>query len=103
MVPPPSGVDDNYWLNSGRERKLSVVLHSEENAILHCRDLSLDGYTIYVWPLPPCCHCASVIAQSGISRVVCSAPEEGSRWQGSTDVGRELLEDAGVEVVWMDR
>ena len=47
------------------------VLHAEANAILKCarRGISCDDATIYL-TLSPCRHCAKLIFQSGISRVV---------------------------------
>lgn len=97
----PRNVDDEYWMNGPRERKLAVTLHAELNAIIHSQDPSLDGYTIYIYPLPPCCHCASIIAQSGIKRVVCYAPEIGSRWEESATMGARLMSEAGLEIEYL--
>lgn len=49
------------------------VLHAESNAIakLSKSSISSDGATIYVTD-EPCIHCAKMIIQSGISRVVYS-------------------------------
>tara|TARA_R100000353_G_C6503686_1_gene194776 strand:- start:71 stop:487 length:417 start_codon:yes stop_codon:yes gene_type:complete len=47
------------------------VLHAEANAILKCarRGISCDEATLYI-TLSPCRHCAKLIFQAGISRVV---------------------------------
>ncbi len=94
------GVDDKYWMQGTRERKLAVTIHAELNGILNARS-SVEGCTIYIYPLPPCCHCASVIAQSGIKRVVCYAPEIGSRWEESSTMGARLMSEAGLEVCYL--
>jgi dCMP deaminase len=93
----PHGVgDEDVWLQA-RERKLQVMLHAELNAVLFARQPVKDC-TLYVWPFQPCSHCASVIVQSGIRRVVTtdSMPE---RWSDSFILAKQLMESAGVETV----
>jgi len=80
-----------------RERKYAKVLHSECNAILFSqRDLS--GCTIYVWPLPPCSQCMSMIIQSGMKRVATVKPEGalGERWEKSNTIALSIAKEAGV-------
>lgn len=96
----PRGVDDKYWMQGPRERKLDVTIHAELNSVLNARS-SVEGCTIYIYPLPPCCHCASIIAQSGIKRVVCYAPEIGSRWEESATMGSRLMSEAGLEIEYL--
>jgi dCMP deaminase len=96
----PRGIPDDPALYEDRERKLALVLHAEENALLFAqRDLS--GATIYVWPMPPCSRCAAKIVQAGIKRVVTLAPtaEQDERWGTSFDLARWLYQQAGVEYV----
>ena len=71
------------------------VLHAEANAITKIARShnSSDGSTLYV-TASPCIECAKLIIQSGIRRVV-----YGEKYR-LTD-GIELLERAGIEVVYL--
>jgi dCMP deaminase len=94
----PRGVADDPVLLADRATKYELVIHAEVNAILFA-GRELDGCTIYVWPMPPCSRCASVIAQSGIKRVVAPVPssEHRERWGWSLDLARWVYEQAGIE------
>ena len=72
------------------------VLHAEANAItkLARSNNNSDGVTIYI-TASPCIECAKLIIQAGIKRVV-----YGEKYR-LTD-GIELLERAGIEVVFND-
>ena len=72
------------------------VLHAEANAITKLARSSnnSDGATIYI-TASPCIECAKLIIQAGIRRVV-----YGEQYR-LTD-GIELLERAGIEVVFID-
>ena len=71
------------------------VLHAEANAITKLARSSnnSDGSTIYI-TASPCIECAKLIIQAGIRRVV-----YGEKYR-LTD-GIELLERAGIEVVYL--
>jgi dCMP deaminase len=71
------------------------VLHAEANAItkLARSNNNSDGATIYI-TASPCIECAKLIIQAGIKRVV-----YGEKYR-LTD-GIELLELAGIEVIFM--
>ena len=87
----PKGVKER-WEN--REEKYPRVVHAEVNAILNAGDVK--GCTLYATH-PPCSHCAGVIIQAGITKVVYGRPSADfrSRWN---NIGIEMLEEAGVEV-----
>ena len=72
------------------------VLHAEANAItkLARSNNNSEGATIYI-TASPCIECAKLIIQAGIKRVV-----YGEKYR-LTD-GIDLLERAGIEVVYMD-
>ena len=72
------------------------VLHAEANAItkLARSNNNSEGSTIYI-TASPCIECAKLIIQAGIKRVV-----YGEKYR-LTD-GIDLLERAGIEVVYMD-
>jgi dCMP deaminase len=94
----PRGVIDSDERLHDRETKLAMTLHAEQNAILSAHE-RLDGCTIYVWPMPPCSHCAGAVIQAGISRVV--APMPGERWAQSCRLGRSMMWEAGVMSEWV--
>ena len=74
----------------------TYVLHAEANAITKLARSSnnSEGATIYI-TASPCIECAKLIIQSGIKRVV-----YGEKYR-LTD-GIELLERAGIEVVYLE-
>jgi len=91
----PKNVEDNA--EDARELKYAKVIHAELNAILHAnRDLT--NCTIYVVPLQPCSSCASVIIQSGITRVVSGIPKgtDESRWLRSYEIADMMYKESGV-------
>lgn len=96
----PSGVKDDNTLNI-REQKYPRIIHAEINAILFAKR-KLNGCTLYVFPLAPCAPCASVICQSGITRVVTVDPEDISRkgrWSSSNDIAMDMFNQKNIEVV----
>lgn len=72
------------------------VLHAEANAITKLARSSnnSDGATLYV-TAAPCLECAKLIIQAGIRRVV-----YGEKYR--LDDGIRLLQQAGVETVYID-
>ena len=72
------------------------VLHAEANAItkVACSHNSSMGATMYV-TTSPCIECSKLIIQAGIKRVVYNNKYH-------TLDGVELLERAGIEVVFLD-
>lgn len=95
----PRGLRDDPELLADRMYKYPRTLHAEVNAILNA-DTRPVGCTLFIWPMPPCSHCAIQIIQSGITRVV--APEPIDRWYDSCLIGDELLQEAGVTTVWLN-
>ncbi|MBP1675590.1 MAG: CMP/dCMP deaminase zinc-binding protein [Bacteroidetes bacterium] len=74
----------------------AYVLHAEANAITKVArsNNSSDGATLYV-TASPCIECSKLIIQSGIKRVV-----YGEKYRIMDGV--ELLERAGVEVIFLE-
>ncbi len=91
---------DPYIAEKNKQFKSKVILHAEENALLKAYE-SVEGYTLYVYPCIPCPHCASLIINSGIKRVVC--PEK-LKSNGGTDYSLtiELFEEAGVILEYLN-
>ena len=90
----PSGFENVCEDENGLSK--AYVLHAEANAITKLARSSnnSEGATIYI-TASPCIECAKLIIQSGIKRVV-----YGEKYR-LTD-GIELLERAGIEVVYLE-
>lgn len=89
----PRGIQDDER-SQNKALKYEMTIHAEINAILFAKQ-SLHGCTLYVYPLTPCGRCASIIAQSGISRVV-GPTVKVERWVESCQLGQDILKEAGV-------
>ncbi len=96
----PAGVSDSEARLMDRETRLAMTVHAEANCICHAANngVSLIGSTIYVWPLMTCSHCASLLIQAGIVKVVVPNFVELQRWQDSFDLARTMFIEAGVSV-----
>lgn len=94
----PKGCSDADELYENRDEKLARVIHSELNGILHAKE-PLEGYTLYVTPIPTCDRCAAHIIQSGITTVVYenNKPKSVARWADAWERAQELYEEAGVQ------
>ena len=90
----PSGFENVCEDDNGITKP--YVLHAEANAITKLARSSnnSEGATIYI-TASPCIECAKLIIQAGIKRVV-----YGEKYR-LTD-GIELLERAGIEVVYLE-
>jgi len=94
----PRGLNDAPELYADRDYKIATVRHAEENAIGFAKDQSLEGHTLYVSGLPPCCSCASEIIQAGIARVVARHNMVPARWVQNMSWALENMVDAGLVV-----
>lgn len=96
----PRGIDDATARLENHAVKNSLTLHAEENAVLNAR-CSVVGWTMYV-PRPPCLHCALVIVQAGIRRLVTSTIRDHSRWSDEQYYAFGIMKEAGMELVYAD-
>ncbi len=96
----PRGIKDTKFKLDDRTIKYDLTIHAELNAILFA-NVKVEGYTLYVTPLPPCIRCAVLIVQSGIGRVVSPSLPAGlvDRWEESVNQSKELFEEAGIEFI----
>lgn len=95
----PRGVDDSTGRYDNRELKYSMVVHGEINAILFA-NRSLEGCTLYTWPLSPCSTCAGMVIQSGIKKCVFpELPNTMQRWGASVLLAKTMFEEAGVTTI----
>lgn len=94
----PRGVLDSVERYQDRPTKYEMVVHAELNALLSTRE-SLEGYTLYVAPLPPCSQCAAATIQRGIRRVVIAMPAElPDTWAQKWAISSTMFAEAGIEV-----
>lgn len=97
----PAGINDSPERYANREVKLAYTVHAEVNALLNAakNGAKTEGSTLYT-TFHPCVNCAAAVIQGGINRVVCpsvsSSPE---RWQVSFGHARDLMLEAGIEVI----
>lgn len=94
----PRGIEDMRGRLLDREFKLAVVIHAEENALLHVRE-PVAGCTVYTHPLLPCPRCAAKLIQAGIVRVVAPKTQREECAGLPLNLTRELFCEAGVKLV----
>jgi dCMP deaminase len=102
----PRGVDDNVEARHERPAKYSYTEHGERNAIYNAarQGTATLGSTMYTQGVP-CADCSRAVIQAGCRRLV-------ARWQANEKIfpawiescakGREMLEEAGVEVTVLE-
>ena len=98
----PRGIQDTDLRYQDRELKYQYVVHAEMNCIYNAalNGSSLDGCTLYVWPLPVCRECCKGIIQSGIERVVSpdfTDPVKEERWKESCSQTMDMFQEAGID------
>ena len=96
----PQQVRDTPEILGNRTTKYKHILHAETNAILAAKT-ELSGSTIYTFPFLPCTKCASMIVQSGITRVVSIVCRD-ERWEERLKESKHFMESSGLEVVTYD-
>ena len=95
----PKGIADDARLDD-RSTKYELIVHGEINAILFA-GRSLKGCTLYTWPFQPCARCATIVIQSGITRVV-SPKNTSERWKDSFKTSSDMFDEAGVTLSLLD-
>lgn len=91
----PRGIADDERLLD-RQRKYDIIIHAEENAIISAKE-DMAGYSLYVYPYPPCCRCAARIIQSGITRIIFPGFPWPARWVESFQSSLDIFSEAGIE------
>ena len=96
------GIADTSERLADRQLKYQLMDHAEENA-LHNATFDVRGGTLYC-TRHPCVRCARAIISRRIARVVTGPlPEiEPGRWTEEIPMARDMLAEAGVEVVVID-
>lgn len=92
-----------------RVTKYKYTVHAEKNCIYNAclNGVSLEGSTLYICGLPICSECAKGIIQVGVRCVVMWTPkytyeETPETWHTSGYIGKEFLDEAGIEYIWYD-
>lgn len=93
-------VPDIQELYENRDSKYPRTIHSEWNAIRSARDHSLDGYSVYAWPMSPCNQCTAALIQKKIARVVYMRPsaEKLARWGRKFEFAMDMLRQKNIDV-----
>jgi dCMP deaminase len=88
-----------------RPEKYFWFSHAELNAITNAARCGtpLDGGTMIVTHMP-CMDCARAIVQAGIRRVVTREPDPAfmHRWSDHVIRARQLFEECGVELIFLE-
>lgn len=103
----PRCVNDNVEERHARPAKYAYTEHGERNAILNAarHGISTLGSTMYTQGVP-CADCARAVIQAGCAKLVAYWQADDnvfSGWKESCRIGREMLDEAGVEVVVVGR
>lgn len=93
----PKQMRDDDELYANREEKYSRVVHSEVNALIHCRE-NVTGFTLYTVPFMCCDRCVVQMIQAGISRFVFprATEEQLERWDDSFKRTLSYMHEAHV-------
>jgi dCMP deaminase len=96
------GVDDGAEERHERPEKYFWTAHAEENAIAQAArsGVATAGCTLIVTSLHPCCSCARMIIQAGITRVLApSVTVQAQRiWDDHEQRAMRMFLEAGVVV-----
>jgi dCMP deaminase len=99
------GVNDAPKQYANRELKYKMIIHGEVNALLFAGRATLEGCTLYNWPLGPCAQCAAKFIQKGITRIVYPVnvnEDREKRWDEQVGLSIGMFDEAGVEVAPID-
>ncbi len=91
----PNGIPEAEEKMKNGKLKYEIVIHAEVSAILRAK-MPLEGTTMYVWPMPPCSRCTSIIIEVGIKRVVSCLDNIPERWKENVYLAGAMLDEAGV-------
>jgi dCMP deaminase len=100
----PRGLRDDVPERHERPAKYAWTEHAERNAIYNAaaNGIKLRGCKMYM-PWYPCADCARAILQTGIAELICVEPDWADpHWKADFAVVREMLEEAGLTVRFLD-
>jgi dCMP deaminase len=101
----PRGVMEYDFRIDNRQTKYAFTAHAELNAVCNAARVGTPtkDCVMLVTSLHPCQECAKAIVQAGIKTVYAPKDrdaEAAMRWDQSAGVAGEILEEAGVSVIW---
>lgn len=99
----PRKVSDTKPERWQRPEKYDWVVHAEANAICNAArsGMRLDGATAVV-TMFPCCDCARMLVQSGITTIVAPTPDLNMpKWGKQFDIAMVMFKEANVELLLM--
>lgn len=96
----PQNMPDKPEWYADRAEKYSRIVHCEMNAAMWAQ-VSLQGCTLYTYPLASCDRCMVHMLQKGITRFVAPqlAVDMHERWHASLERTRSYARDSGVELL----
>lgn len=87
-----------------RESRLCWTVHAESNAVANAAlsGVKLEG-GVAITTYMPCMACAKLLAQAGISKVLCPEPTPAdARWQSEFDLAKELFFECDIDLHYYD-
>lgn len=96
----PQGVRDTPDRLRNRDTRLAMTIHAEMNLVAFAarNGVCLAGAEVFVWPLMTCSHCAGLLIQADIGKIIVPDFVEPIRWQQSFQAARDMLIEANVSV-----
>lgn len=87
------------------ERKIDYILHAETGVISSCarEGIATNNTAMIVAGKCICSECAKVLINAGVKKIYCPPPDINSKWVESNRIALEVLKEANVEVVILDR
>lgn len=99
----PQGIKDHPQRYENRDLKHMMVLHAEQNSLHSCHKKTLEGCTLFVYPLTPCPRCTSEIIQKRVGSVVCPSPDlVKERHRESSKISLQMLSEAKIPFMLYD-
>ena len=96
------GIKDSNERLENKDIKRLLMLHAEENAILHAKQ-DLKGCYIYIYGYPPCVHCMSLIIQSGLSCIYYKNSRKDNTvsdyWKENLELSKKLADEVHIPIV----
>ena len=97
----PKRIEDSKSRYLNRNLKYQLVIHSEINALLQAK-ISVNGFSIYSYPMIPCIRCCVILIQAGIKKIVtCLMPKKlENRWDPI--LNENILKEANIELIYIN-
>lgn len=100
----PRRMTDKEEFLVNRESKLSRIIHSEMNALIHLNEKHDQYYFLYTYPFAPCDRCIVHMIQAGITYFIApKLPEHlEDRWGESVQKTKLYLKECGLSLEEVD-